>query len=266
MRGVHVANFNACTLTGQTTRAKSRQTALVGQTRQGVVLVHELRQLRGTEKLADRRRHGAHVNQRGGSDGLRILRGHTLTHHTLHAGKAHTDLVLDQLAHGAETTVTKVVDIVHLNRNDRAGWGGHGGFTCVQAHQVLQGGGNIFLGQHHGAIMVAAKTQFAVDLVAANLGKVVALRPEEAAIQQGLCKVARRLLARALLAVNFQQGFVGVGYTVGFQRGHHDLRETETLHDLLVGPTQGLQQDGDGLTALAVNAHTNGVTLIHVEL
>ena len=225
----------------------------MGQTRQGVVLVHELRQLRGTEKLADRRRHGAHVNQRGGSDGLRILRGHTLTHHTLHAGKAHTDLVLDQLAHGAETTVTKVVDIVHLNWNDRAGWGGHGGFTCVQA-------------QHHGAIMVAAKTQFAVDLVAANLGKVVALRPEEAAIQQGLCKVARRLLAGALLAVNFQQGFVGVGYTVGFQRGHHDLGEAETLHDLLVGPTQGLQQDGDGLTALAVNAHTNGVALIHVEL
>src|SRR5699024_1763103 len=46
---VNVSHLDAGALTGQTTRAESRQTTLVGQTRQRVVLVHELGQLRGSE-------------------------------------------------------------------------------------------------------------------------------------------------------------------------------------------------------------------------
>ena len=45
VRRVDVTDLEAGALTGQTTRAEGRQAALVGQTRQRVVLVHELRQL-----------------------------------------------------------------------------------------------------------------------------------------------------------------------------------------------------------------------------
>src|SRR5690606_32578142 len=49
--GVHVTNLNTGTLTAQTTGAQRREATLVGQTRERVVLVHELRQLRGSEEL-----------------------------------------------------------------------------------------------------------------------------------------------------------------------------------------------------------------------
>ena len=45
VRCVNVSHLNAGALTGQTARAQRGQAALVGQARQGVVLVHELREL-----------------------------------------------------------------------------------------------------------------------------------------------------------------------------------------------------------------------------
>ena len=45
VRGVDVTNFEAGALTRQTARSQRRETALVGETRQRVVLVHELAEL-----------------------------------------------------------------------------------------------------------------------------------------------------------------------------------------------------------------------------
>src|SRR5699024_6023851 len=63
VRWVNVSNLDAGALTGQTTRAQSRQTTLVSQTRQGVVLVHELRQLGSSEELTDSCRDRTNVDQ-----------------------------------------------------------------------------------------------------------------------------------------------------------------------------------------------------------
>src|SRR5690606_3756335 len=60
---VHVAYFKACALAGQTTGAKRRNTTLVRDLGQRVGLVHELRQLAGTEELLDGRRDGLGVDQ-----------------------------------------------------------------------------------------------------------------------------------------------------------------------------------------------------------
>ena len=84
--GVHVADLEAGALTGQTTRAQRRQAALVGQTRQRVVLVHELAQLAGAEELLDRRHDRADVDQRLRRDRFDILGGHPLADDSLHAG------------------------------------------------------------------------------------------------------------------------------------------------------------------------------------
>ena len=45
VRVMYVADFKACTLTGETARAKSRKTALMRKLRQRIVLIHELRKL-----------------------------------------------------------------------------------------------------------------------------------------------------------------------------------------------------------------------------
>ncbi|OIQ68077.1 hypothetical protein GALL_503360 [mine drainage metagenome] len=51
---VHVTYFKTSTLTRQTPWAKGRNTALMGDFRQGIGLIHELRQLRGTKKFFER--------------------------------------------------------------------------------------------------------------------------------------------------------------------------------------------------------------------
>ena len=111
---MNVADLNAGALTRQAARAQRGEATLVRQARQRVVVVHELRQLGRTEELADSRGDRTDVDERSRGDGLGILGGHALAHDALHAGQAHADLVLDELAHGAQTTVTKVVDVVRV--------------------------------------------------------------------------------------------------------------------------------------------------------
>ena len=111
---MHVAHLDAGALTGQTTGAQRRQAALVGQTRERVVLVHELRQLRRSEELLDRGDDGAHVDQGLRRDRLDVLRGHALADDALHAGQTGADLVLDELADRADAAVAEVVDVVHV--------------------------------------------------------------------------------------------------------------------------------------------------------
>ena len=121
VRGVHVTHLNAGAFTGQTTRAQGGQAPLVGQAGQGVIEVHELRQLGAAEEFPNGGGHRPHVNQGGRSNGLRILGGHALAHDPFHAGQAHPNLVLDQLAHGTQPTVTKVVNVVGFHGYDFAG-------------------------------------------------------------------------------------------------------------------------------------------------
>src|SRR3546814_7484521 len=53
VRGMDVAHFEAGAFAGQAARAQCGNTALVRDFRQGVGLVHELRQLARTEELLD---------------------------------------------------------------------------------------------------------------------------------------------------------------------------------------------------------------------
>ena len=109
---VHVADFEAGTLAAETTRPERRQAAAVGEARQRVDLVHELRQLRGAEELLDRGDDRADVDQRLRRDRLDVLGGHALAHDALHAAEADAHLVLDQLADAADAAVGEVVLVV----------------------------------------------------------------------------------------------------------------------------------------------------------
>ena len=112
---VHVADLEAGPLTRQTTGPERRQTALVGQTRERVDLVHELAELRGAEELLQRRDDRADVDQGLRRDRLDVLGRHPLADHALHPGQARAELVLDELADRAQTAVAEVVDVVGLD-------------------------------------------------------------------------------------------------------------------------------------------------------
>ena len=72
MRRMHVAHFETGALAGQAARSKGRHAALVGQFRQRVLLVHELRQLRRAKELAHCCGHRLCVDQVMRHDGVDI--------------------------------------------------------------------------------------------------------------------------------------------------------------------------------------------------
>ena len=268
VRGVDVSNFHARAVTRQTAGAQGRQTALVGQAGQRVVLVHELRELGSSEELLDRGHDGADVDQRLGRDRVRLLGGHALAHGALHAGEAGADLTLDELADGADTTVGEVVDVVDLNADldGLAASGAREGLVAlVQGEEVLDGGDDVLEGQGRG-LGVGFDGQLLVDLVAADLGEVVATRVEVEVVEQGLGGVDVRGLAGAQLAVDVEQGLFLRGDGVLLEGLEEDRVVGEGLANLGFGHADGLEEVGHRLLTLAVDAHADGVTLVDLEL
>ena len=111
--GVDVADFEARALAGQTARPKRGEAALVRDLGERVGLVHELRELRGAEELADRGHDRLGVDEvvRHGRRHLLVDR-HLLLDGALHADEADAELVLHQLADGADAAVAEMVDVV----------------------------------------------------------------------------------------------------------------------------------------------------------
>src|SRR6202044_2133353 len=85
--GVNVADFESGALARQTARPKRGEAALVRDFRERVGLIHELRELRGTEELADSRH-----DRLGVDEVVRHGRGHFLVHgHFFFNGAFHAD-------------------------------------------------------------------------------------------------------------------------------------------------------------------------------
>ena len=113
VRVVYVSNLEGRTVTGQTAGAEGRHAALVRQLCQRVVLVHELRERRGTEEFLDRGSYRTDIDQALRRYHVEVLDGHALADDALHAGEADADLVLEQLAYAAQTAVAQMVDVVY---------------------------------------------------------------------------------------------------------------------------------------------------------
>ena len=113
---------------------------------------------------------------------------------------------------------------------------------------------------------LALEAELLVDLVAADLGQVVALGVEVEVVEQGLRGLLGRRLARAQLAVDVEQRVVLAGGVVLLQGQAHRLVVAELLEDAVVGPAERLEEHGDRLLALAVDAHADHVALVDLEL
>ena len=208
---VDVADLEAGALTRQTTRTERREATPVGEARQRVHLVHELRQLAGAEELFDGGDDRPDVDQRLGRDGLDVLGRHALAHDALHAREADAHLVLDELAHRTDAAVGEVVLVVEA-------------VARLLHHQVEHvGAGREDLGRReHGLVglgpldgdaeelleLVELGAELAVELVATDPREVVATGLEERVAEVGAGGLDRRRLARTGSLVDLEQRLV----------------------------------------------------------
>ena len=207
--GVHVAHLDGGALAGQPAGAERRQAAAVGEAGQRVGLVHELRELRGAEELLERRHHGPDVDDRLRGDGVDVLGAHALAHDALHAVEADAEGLLDELAHGAQPAVAEVLVLVELvSRSRRAGAAAASaakslessgtprriGRSTSRLDELAPGRRPCPAGPSRGEPGAGERADAArhvdaeagVELVAADLGQVVALGVEEQRAHEGL--------------------------------------------------------------------------------
>ena len=107
------ARFEPRTLAAQASGPQRRETTSVRQLRERVRLIHKLRELSGTEKLPQHGGHGTHVDQIPRHRHRKIRNGgHTLLRDALHAKKPDANLILQELSHGPNTSISEMVYVV----------------------------------------------------------------------------------------------------------------------------------------------------------
>ena len=256
-RGDVRAAAGAGLVTGKAARAERGQATLVREAGQRVILVHELRQLRGAEELLDGRDNRADVDEALRRDVVDVLGGHALADDALHAAHADAELVGDELADRADATVAEVIDVVGLLRL----------VAGVQGEQVAQGTHDV-LGREDGLGGVDVDAELLVDLVATDLGKVIALGVEVQAVEQAAGGVDRGRLAGALALVDLDEGVLARLGDVALERGTDDVGVTEKRQDLVVGlgDAEGAQEHRGALATLAVDGDDELAALIDLEL
>ncbi len=186
---------------------------------QRIGLIHELRELRTAEELADRRHHGLGVHQvvRHGR-GHFLVHGHLFLDGALHADQADAELVLEQFAHRAYAAVAEMVDVVH--RAD----------VLAQLQQVLDRRDEIG-GIERALVERSLEAQLDIELQAADLAEIVFARVEEHAVEKSGGGLKRRRIAGTQLAVDFDQRFLGRADGVLFERAGDDDADVVALRE-----------------------------------
>ena len=137
----------------------------------------------------------------------------------------------------------------------------------MQRHDVLHRAHDVVVSER-GGLVVGVEAQLLVDLVAADLRQVVALRVEEQTLQQRAGGIDGGRLAGAEALVQLDQRLFLRGGRVAVERAQHHLVVAEELDDLLarLGQAEGAHEQRRGLLALAVDTHGQDVALVGFEL
>ena len=210
VRRVHVAHFEAGALARQTAWPEGRETPLVRHFGQRVGLVHELRQLRRPEELANRRHHRLRVDQvvRHGRGHFLVDR-HLFLDRALHADQADAELVLEELADGTDAAVAQVIDVVDVRG------------VLAQLQQVADHLVEVLRVQD-ALVERRRQLELGVELEAADPREVVLLRVEEHVLEQRPRAVERRRIARPQAAVDLDQRLFVRADRVLLERRRHD--------------------------------------------
>src|SRR5207237_2967172 len=103
---------------------------------------------------------------------------HPFADHALHAEKTEAELVLDELAHGPDSPVAQMIDVVGLAS------------AVVKANNFANDGDQV-IGREHALLGSVVPAESLVDLVAAHLAEVIASRVEEQRADQAAGVVDR---------------------------------------------------------------------------
>src|SRR3569833_1513906 len=131
----------------------------------------------------------------------------------------------------------------------------------VQPDHVVVGRDDVVFGQR-ALRELQGDAELLVDLVAADLRQVVALRVEIEIFEQRLRGLLGRRLARTQLAVDVEEGIILARGVVLLQGDAHRLVVAPALKDAGVVPAERLEQNGDALLALAVDTDADVVALV----
>ena len=106
VRSVNISDLETSTITIESTRSKSRKTALVSKLGERIGLVHELRKLRPTEKVANNRAECLRVNELLWCHpfDIDIKESHALFNQTFGAGETNTTLIGKKFANSSNST------------------------------------------------------------------------------------------------------------------------------------------------------------------
>ena len=108
------------------------------QLRERIRLIHELRELRAAEEIADDRAERFRIDQllRRHAVDVDVEQRHALFHETLRAGETDAALIGEQFANGADAAAAEMIDVI-----ERA-------FAAAQIDQILDRGDEILVGQN----------------------------------------------------------------------------------------------------------------------
>ena len=243
MRWVDVPYLDRRPLAREASGAERREPPAVRQAGKRVRLVHELRELRRTEELLESCLNRPDVDDRLGGDRVDVLGRHALAHDALHAVQANPECLLDQLANRAQAPVSEVLVLVELLVDgvapERDGLGGvvlgvmRDSELVGQRNQTLDERDNV-VDRENADTLGHVDLEPLVQLVAADLGEVVALRVEEEAPQQVASVLERRRLPGPLLLEHLDDRLLLAGGGVLLKRVDDVGRVVEVLEDLLV--------------------------------
>ena len=233
---VDISNLESGTITGQTTRSKCRQTSLMSQLAQRVVLIHELRQLGRSEEFLNCCSYRLDVDQALRRDSFDILSGHTLTNNTLHTGQTDTVLVLKQFADSTDTTVAQMIDIILMANAE------------LKMHIVVDGCEDIFHSDVLGNKFMNITTDCIqkIFLILILLNELHKFRIVNCFMNSQLFRIAVNILCN----VNHH---VGENLNVLLFCLDHDIRDTSVLNPICKLSAYGSTSLSDDLTGCHIN-------------
>ena len=114
MRRMHVAHFESGAVAAQSAWSERGQAALVGELRQRVRLIHELRELRAAEEIANDCAERFRIDQllRRHAVDVDVEQSHALFHETFRARETDAALIRQKFANRSNATAAQMIDIV----------------------------------------------------------------------------------------------------------------------------------------------------------
>ena len=207
VRNVNVAHFEARALAVESTRPKRRESTLMHQHGQRVSLVDNLREFTATKEEFNRARNRLGVDQiRDLGEIARLAGGHALLHRATELEEALAHFFGGQFIEGAKTTITQVVDVIDMRL---VALGAQVEHVTDDRKEVLRT--DVLHRFRRRLTKLAIDTVFlvvfklTVDPETTDAPEAVAVVVEELLLEERLCLVDLRRIARTKSSVDLEQ-------------------------------------------------------------